>query len=73
MTRVETLREQASILRAVAITFDDEVIRADLLKLAERCEELAARMAVAIRHTASRPIGELGSSPGQVGTTASTK
>lgn len=62
MTRVETLREQASILRAVAASFDDQVIRSDLLRLAERCEELAARMAAAIQRDASRPIGELGQS-----------
>ncbi len=67
MTRVETLREQASILRALSATFDDAVIRADLLGLAERCEDLAARMAAAIQRTASRPINDLGRKPPEFG------
>ena len=69
MTRVETLREQASILRAVAASFDDEVIRTDLLRLAQRCDELAARMAAAIQRDASRPIRELGQQPTKIDTT----
>ncbi len=77
MTRVETLREQASILRAVAASFDDDVIRNDLLRLAERCEELATRIAAAIQQNASRPISDLGRKPIELSTTigsdASTK
>ena len=71
MTRVETLREQAGILRSVAASFDDEVIRGDLIKLAERCEELAARMAATIQQTGSRPIDELGRPPTPAGTPSS--
>ncbi len=56
MTRVQTLREQARVLRALAGSFDDETIRTDLLSLAERCEETAARIAESIRETMSRPI-----------------
>jgi len=37
----ETLREQAKILRTVATYFEAHLIRKDLLRLAERCEELA--------------------------------
>jgi hypothetical protein len=69
MTRVETLREQASILRAIAASFDDDVIRADLLRLAERCEELATRMTAAIQRNSSRPIEELGRESNKIGTT----
>ncbi len=68
MTRVETLREQASILRALAATFDDQVIRGDLLRLAERCEELATRMAAAIQQAASGSIEALGQPRSEPGT-----
>jgi len=71
MTRVETLREQASVLRALAASFDDASIRADLVRLAERCEELAARMAAAIQQTASRSIDDLGRDPIKLRTTLS--
>ena len=37
----ETLREQARVLRSVATHFEAHLIREDLLRLAERCEELA--------------------------------
>ena len=37
----ETLREQASAMRLVAGYFEAYLIREDLLRLAERCEELA--------------------------------
>ena len=40
-TEPETLREQARILRTVATCFEAHLIRQDLLRLAERCEELA--------------------------------
>jgi len=41
MERVATLREQASILRALAGSFDIAPIRNQLLDLAARCNELA--------------------------------
>ena len=41
MERVATLREQASVLRALARSFDIAPIQNQLLDLAERCEELA--------------------------------
>ena len=55
MTRVETLREQASLLRKLASSFDDQVIQSDLVRLAERCEDLASKIAVALQREASRP------------------
>jgi hypothetical protein len=58
MTRVETLREQARVLRSLAGSFDDEAIRSDLLSLAQRCEETAARIADSIRQAMSRPIDD---------------
>jgi len=54
MKRAEMLRDQASTLRAIAATFDDAVIRGDLLRLAERCEELAAQIVVAAQRDLSR-------------------
>lgn len=56
MTRVQTLREQASVLRALARTFNDETIRSDLLGLADHCEELARRMAIVIEQKRAQPI-----------------
>ncbi len=41
MERVATLHEQASVLRALARSFDIAPIRNQLLDLAERCEALA--------------------------------
>ena len=73
MTRVETLREQASVLRALAASFDDPSIRTDLLRLAERCEELATRMAAAIQQASSRAIDDLGRDPIKLGTTLTCK
>jgi len=55
MKRAETLREQADVLRAIAQTFDDPVIRGDLLRLAERCEALAAQIVGAVQRDQSRP------------------
>lgn len=37
----ETLQKQASTLRLIASYFEAHLIREDLLRLAERCEELA--------------------------------
>jgi hypothetical protein len=41
MELAESLREQASILRKVATYFEPYSMRDDLLRLAERCEEIA--------------------------------
>ncbi len=54
MTRVETLREQAGILRTLANSFDDAVIRGDLLRVADRCDDLANRIADALQREKSR-------------------
>jgi len=45
MERIAMLREQASILRALAGSFDIPLIRDRLLELAERCDELASSIA----------------------------
>jgi hypothetical protein len=58
MTRVETLREQARVLRSLARSFDDNVIAQDLTKLAERCDELSAQIAQSIRRDLSKPIDD---------------
>jgi hypothetical protein len=42
MDRVETLREQASIIRSLARSFDSPALRENLLYVAKRCEQLAA-------------------------------
>jgi len=41
MTRAETFREQASVLRTLAKSFELPALRGDLIALAERCEALA--------------------------------
>ena len=58
MTRVETLREQARVLRSLAGSFDDETIRGDLTALAERCAEMALRIEESAREALSRPIDD---------------
>jgi hypothetical protein len=52
----EMLREQASVLRSLAGTFADDVICQDLVRLAERCEQLAAKADSGIREAPSNPI-----------------
>lgn len=69
MTRVETLREQASVLRTLANSFNDELIRSDLVRVAERCEELANRIAATIQRQGSRPIGDPGTAEPHVRST----
>ena len=56
MNRVETLRQQASILRSLAKSFDTPELRADLLVLAKRCEELAEDAQREITERKARPI-----------------
>jgi hypothetical protein len=42
MDRIEILREQASIIRSLARSFDSPALRENLLHVAKRCEQLAA-------------------------------
>lgn len=44
MERVATLREQASVLRSLARSFDIAPIRDQLLELASRCDALATSL-----------------------------
>jgi hypothetical protein len=41
MERIRTLREQATVIRSLAKALDQPLLRADLLVLALRCEEMA--------------------------------
>jgi hypothetical protein len=54
----QMLREQASVLRSLAGTFADDVICQDLIRLAERCEELAAKAGSGTREAPSNPIDD---------------
>ena len=58
MTRVETLRQQASILRSLAKSFDAPLLRADLLVLAKRCEELADEAVREISERRAQPTSD---------------
>jgi hypothetical protein len=60
MDRVETLKEQAAILRRLAESFDVPALKNDLLKLAQRCEEMAAEVATQLSGP-GRPLGKPGS------------
>ena len=59
MQRAETLREQARTMRMIAGTFDEGTTRQDLLRLAERCDELATKIERSLREAMSMPIGAL--------------
>ena len=59
MPRVEVLREQAEFLRKLAESFEMPEIRQDLFSLADRCEQLAAKLA---RELAERRIHRTGGS-----------
>jgi hypothetical protein len=59
MTRVDTLREQALVMRALAKTFDSPALRSELMVIAKRCEELAGEAAREISERQSRPIGRV--------------
>jgi hypothetical protein len=48
MERAQMLREQAAIMRRLAESFDIPAIKAELLELARRCDELAAELAAEI-------------------------
>jgi len=58
MKRVEILKEQAAVLRSLAASFDDPTIRADLLNLADRCEQMAAAAARFISDRMQQPINQ---------------
>jgi len=59
MQRVETLREQADLLRRLAESFDSAQIKDELQNLASRCDQLAAKVAREIAEQRSRPIADL--------------
>lgn len=56
MKRVETLREQARVLRTLAASFDVPQIKEDLLELAERCDQLAVGIGHYIAERMAQPI-----------------
>jgi hypothetical protein len=58
MTRVETLREQALVMRALAKTFDSPALQSELMLLANRLEELAGEAVREISQRQSRPISQ---------------
>jgi hypothetical protein len=55
MTQVERLRLQARALRTVAASFDLVYIQEQLIKLAERCEALAAASEEAVSEDREPP------------------
>ena len=57
MPRAEVLREQAQLLRKLAESFEMPEIRQDLFNLAERCEQLAAKLARELGEGRTRPTG----------------
>lgn len=57
MTRVETFREQASILRTLAKSFELPTLRGDLIALAKRCEALAEEAEREATQQTSQPTG----------------
>jgi hypothetical protein len=58
MPRVEVLREQAQLLRKLAESFEMPEIRQDLSKLADRCEQLAAKLTRELGERRIRPISD---------------
>ena len=56
MMRVNILREQATKIRVIADTVGSPTLRADLLILAMRSEELANEIAREVTERASQPI-----------------
>jgi len=59
MDRMTHLREQATLLRTLAASFDIPNIRDQLLDLATRCEALAADIEAEHRDALQKPIGAL--------------
>ena len=62
MGRVETLREQADLLRRLAVSFESPQIKEDLLGLAERCDRLAADLSRGLADQQMRPVTDLAKS-----------
>ena len=58
MQRTETLRQQATLMRIMAESFEQSpVLRDDLLALAKRCEEMVDKVAREVSERLKRPIG----------------
>ena len=62
MHRVQTLKEQADLLRRLADSFEMPRIKEDLLNLAERCDQLAAKAARELAEQGSRPLADVAKS-----------
>ena len=62
MQRIETLREQANLMRRLAESFDIPQIKEELQRLAERCDQLAAKVTREVAEQRSRPIADLAKS-----------
>jgi hypothetical protein len=62
MGRIETLREQADLLRRLAMSFDSPQIKQDLLGLAERCDRLAAKSSRGLAEQQMRPVADIAKS-----------
>ena len=59
MGRIEMLREQADLLRRLAMSFQSPQIKEDLLSLAERCDRLAAKFTRGLSEQQLRPVTDL--------------
>jgi len=59
MRRVETLRAQAGLLRRLAASFDSPQIKEDLLRLAGRCDGLAADLSRQASAQRMRAVSDL--------------
>jgi hypothetical protein len=68
MGRIETAREQADLLRRLAMSFDSPQIKQDLLGLAERCNRLAAKFSRGLAEQQMRPVAKTGESAGSFST-----
>jgi hypothetical protein len=64
MGRIETLREQADLLRRLAMSFQSPQIKEDLLSLAERCDRLAAKFSRGLAEQQMRPVADIAKSGG---------
>jgi hypothetical protein len=62
MGRIETLREQADLMRRLAMSFDSPQIKQDLLGLAERCDRLAAKFSRGLAEQQMRPVADIAKS-----------
>ena len=64
MGRIEMLREQADLLRRLAMSFQSPQIKEDLLSLAARCDRLAAKFTRGLAEQQLRPVADLAKSGG---------